>query len=329
MKSGKRFLNKVAVAAVAVAGVLGMVGTGWGQTSPVTGGASFGSKTMAATFTVQQDAEINATSNFVDLVVWDDAGTNVFNTQPVATDVVGTLGTIRVKTNSAGWDVLMTTENGGRMLDLTSKQCVDVPNVDGWGNPTGGTHPDCSGAGAGTYLMYDNDPTNATAHPTVEVVLDVAIGVAKQGIALGNTVAKTRLYPLLNSTSGTSPTFEAPVLVQKSSVTGSDLSQTTHNAVSFAYEIGAAYSSTTLSGVYSQGIYGSTTNTKGNWGTINSSGFPKPGEVKGIYVGPNDQQDEEFFYVNVGIGQSVYDNLKGNQNGTFTETFNFELVAKF
>jgi hypothetical protein len=317
MRNGKRFTGKLAVAAVAVAGVVGMA---WAQL-PV-GGDSFGTGSMSATFTVQQIAEMEVTPNNPteeNLVLAVAA-------EPKVTDIVGNLGTIRVKTNSAGWDVLMTTDRGGRMLDKTSVGCVEVPDVDGWGNPTGKFHDSCSTAGA-KYLTWNNSGTKEA------VVLDVALGVAKQGAAIGNTGAPTKLFPLLNALTAGVPSFAAPVKVSVPDVTGSDKSAATTTVVSFATVIGGGYdgtgTGTAPTGAFNQGIYGTTTaTTEGTWAGILANGFPKPGAVEATNVLPNVDKEEEYLYVNVGMPQTTFNALEGN-NGTFTETFHFELVANF
>jgi hypothetical protein len=275
---------------------------------------------MSATFTVQQIAEIEVTPNNPtekNLVC-------VVDKVPGVADIVGNLGTIRVKTNSAGWDVLMTTDRGGRMLDKTSVGCTSVPVVDGWGNPTGAFRDSCSTAGA-TFLTFKNGST------VVPVVLDVALGVAKQGAALGNTGAPTKLFPLLNVIAGGAPTFVAPVKVPLARVTGSDKSAGSTTPVSFAYEIGFAYDAVGPAGAFEQGIYGETTaGTEGAWSDILAGGFPKPGVVASANpdIHPNVDPQEEYLYVNVGMPQTTFDALQGNK-GTFTETFNFDLVANF
>jgi hypothetical protein len=313
MRNGKRFTGRLAVAAVAVAGVVGMA---WADL-PTTSTGQTG--TMSATFTVQQIAEMEVTPNNPteeNLVLEVDA-------VPKVTDIVGNLGTIRVKTNSAGWDVWMTTDRGGRMLDKTSVGCVEVPNVDGWGNPTGTFHDSCSTAGA-KYLTYNNGSA------VVDVVLDVALGVAKQGAAIGNTGAPTKLFPLLNALTAGTPSFVAPVKVIDTDVTGSDKSAATTKAVSFAAVIGGGYDGLGApTGAFNQGIYGTTTAaTEGTWDYIVSNGFPKPGAVESTNVLPNVVKEEEYLYVNVGMPQTTFNALEGN-NGTFTETFHFELVANF
>jgi hypothetical protein len=276
---------------------------------------------MSATFTVIQTAEIQVTGNnpTEENLVYTTPSLSV---APSVTDVVGNLGTIRVKTNSTGWDVVMTTDNGGKMLDKTSVGCVTVPVVDGWGNQTGATRDSCSTSGA-TYLAYNNGGTPAN------VVLDVAIGVAKQGKALGNTGTPNKLYPLLNAISGT-PSFVAPVSIVPADIIASDINATTPAPVSFAEKIGTYYSTpANIPGAYLQGIYGNTTAaTEGLWSDIALSGFPRPGVVSGTGLSTNVEPLEEYFYVNVGIPQATYNSLQGNK-GTYTETFNFELVANF
>jgi len=317
------FGRMAAVATLAVAG--GSVGA-WAQ-------GTTGS--MSATYTVQQIAELEVTpaNPTEDNLVFTAPNTiDAIPTVGTLDQLFGNLGTIKVRTNSAKWDVSMTTNNGGRMLDLTSVACQDVPNVDGWGNPTGGTHQVCDPTGA-KYLTWDDD--NAVGTPPIDVVLDVAIGVAKQGIALGNTGAADRLYPLLNVLTAGAPSFAAPIKVNSALIPNTEVGIASFAAVSFADVIGGGYGSggTAPAGAYNQGIYGTNgTNNDGDWTTIETnSTFPKPGVASTASspgVGPNVDPLTEFFYVNVGITDTVQKQLQDNK-GTFTETFNFELVANF
>jgi len=135
------------------------------------------------------------------------------------------------------------------------------------------------------------------------------------------------------------PVIVDPDDIKNSAVKGSAI------PVSFAKVIGTGYSSGSNPGVptgaYQYGIFGTTTATGaptpggglGSWATIaTNEGFPKPGTASGsgasIAVGPNVDDKEEFFYVNVGMTDVVQSSLKFNK-GTYTETFNFELIADF
>jgi hypothetical protein len=319
MSIGKT-MARVAVAAVAVAGVAGMA---WAQTLPGTTTGLTG--TMSATYSVVQIAEFEVSPNNPtedNLVI--PAGKAIDDALAV-TDIVGNLGTIRVKTNSGGWDVRMTTDNGGRMLNKANVSCVEVPTFDGWGNENG-TRDSCGVAAATDYLRVANGGSPAP------VRLSAAIGVAKQGKALGNVAAPTKLYPLLEDLSGSgAPTFAQPVDVS-AKMTNSEVGIGGHLHISFAEEIGGGYDGggayDQSGNTYGQGIYGTTVpTTLGTWGSIETGGFPKPG-IDGAGVFANVDPLEEYFYVQVGIPNATYLDLAGNK-GTYTETFNFELFANF
>jgi hypothetical protein len=298
---GRGFGWKLAVAAAAVAGV---VGTVW---AALPSGTTEAAKVnMKASYYVNQLAELEATGK--DIKDGDLRLAAAINAVPTATNF-GSLGTIRVRTNSTRWDVKMTTDNGGKMLDETSVECVDVDDLDVWGNVTG-QHKDCSGS-TPVYLKYDNSGTPAN------VVLSAAIGVAKTGYRLGNTAAPATLYPMAD-VSGT-PTFIAPVTV---SLVGSEDNGGT--AISFAETIGGGYDGSAPAGTFTNGIYGGAAAGVDAWGTIETDGFPTP------TGNASPDLNEEFFYVNVGIPATMFDALSGNTNKkTFTETFYFELVASF
>jgi hypothetical protein len=303
---------KLAVAALAVAGV---VGTAVAQ--PVTG-TTQGIANMSAGITIQNIANI-------DVIPKNPAGEDLVFTSANAIDAdptigtlaknFGNLGIVKVKTNSNKWDVGMTTQSGGRLLDSASVGCVKVPDIDGWGNNLGTTHDSCSTAGA-RYLR--------TGSSMDTVVLDVAIGVAKSGKALGNSGAPATLYPIISGLSGGAPSFIAPVLIDQAKVIASDksITGTPAVAISFAETIGTyGDTATTWGSAFSDGIYGAGSTGSAEWGTIATEGFPAP---KG-----NEQPQEEYFYVNVGMTEVDYLALNGNQNGTYKEVFYFELFANF
>jgi hypothetical protein len=290
---------KLAVAAVAVAGV---VGTAWA--APLAGlTASEATKVnMTAAYTVNQITEIEATGkNLAD----DDLRVNVIDL-PTATKF-GNLGTIRVRTNSKHWDVVMTTDNEGKMLDKSTAACTTEDDHDAWGN-VNGSHQVCD----------DSKKEFLKSGPTkTDVVLDVAIGVAKTGYKLGNSAAPTTLYPMADVTSG--PVFIAPVKV--TSLAGTNVAT---GGISFAATIGGNYKTTITSGTFKNGIVGTTSTGDSTWTNIETKGFPTP------YGNASPEKNEEFFYVNVGIAPATFDAINGNKNKrTYTETFYFELYASF
>jgi len=299
MKNGWSLKKVMAVAAVAAAGVLGVTGMVWAGLP--TGPTEAAKVSMTASYYVNQITELQATGKNI-----KDDGLKLaaaIDAAPSATNF-GSLGTIRVRTNSSRWDIRMTTGNGGQMLDETSVECKDVDRQDVWGNKIG-TDKDCSGS-TPIYLTYNDGSDN------VPVVLDVAIGVAKTGLKLGNSAAPTTLYPMADI--ATTPTFIPPVKVNPAG------SKTT--PISFAETFGNA--TKTGWGTFANGIYGGTSGGVDDWGTIGDDGFPTP---KG---NASPDLNEEFFYVNVGMPAAMFDALSGNKNKkTFTETFYFELVASF
>jgi len=298
---------RLSAAALVVAGGVGMV---WAQ---VSGGTSQDNASMRAGMTIKNIAEIDVIpKNPTDkeLVL---EGLATINDVPTATKF-GSLGIVKVTTNSNKWDVAMTTRSGGRLLDTTSVQCRDVERVDGWGNPTGIFDEVCGGTAV--YLQAGGS----------DVVLQVAVGLAKSGKALGNTGAPATLYPIISGTPLNTPAFIAPVVINQSKIIGSDKSAVTPpalpTAVSFAEELGGAAAGTW--GMFQYGIYGSgsvTGTTPDTWGKIATDGFPAP---KG-----NAEPQDEYFYVNVGMPEATYNSLSGNKNGTFTEVFYFDLFANF
>jgi len=314
MSNGRSFKRQLAVAAVAVAGVLGLVGTAW-STLPT--GSTSGADVLTATYSVNLVAELDATSGNL---TQENLSCVVDAVPTIATFATnfGNLGTIKVKTTAKSWDVNMTTNNGGKMRDNQSVTCSQVPDVDGWGNQLSTTHEVCTGTPA--FLKYDNSGT-----PT-NVVLDVAIGVAKTGYALGNTAAPATLYPLASAVSSSGPTFIAPAKVSQAKVINSEVGSGSFAPISFATEIVNDKGSANW-GDYEPGIYGqaetpATPPATSVWAAIGNDGFPVPKY--------NNEPNVEYFYINVGMDPSVYNKVGGNTNQrNYVETFNFSLVANF
>jgi len=216
---------RLSAAALVVAGGVGMV---WAQS--VVNTTSKDNASMKAGMTIQNLAEIdvipkNPTGDDLKLTAAIDA-------LPTATKF-GSLGIVKVTTNSNKWDVGMTTRSGGRLLDTSSVTCTDVERLDGWGNPTGVFDNVCGGNPV--YLRYGNTLDT--------VVLNVAIGLAKSGQALGNTGNKSTIYPAASASGGT-VTFNAPVEVTATELEESDKGRANLTpalpvkAVSFAKTLG-------------------------------------------------------------------------------------------
>jgi hypothetical protein len=302
MSISKRFLRKLAVAALAVAGVLGVA---WAiLPSDVKNTAS-----MGVTYQVQSIAEIDVTPH------------NPTNEELLKNDTLtvtgghfGTLGTIKVTTNSTGWDVWMTTANGGQLADIrgikTIKSCPSADWLTGITDSSKCTDvPDPSKPAP--ILKY------ADATP---VQLGVAVGLAKTGTAIGAGAPAT-IYPIFSAAS----VFIPPVSVDPADLTTAirPASGAPTDYISFAGLLGGTWSGTTPGGQFDKGIYGTTGETltsASGWTTISGDGFPLP-------TG-NSVDGEEYFYVNVGINTSTK-LLGGNEDGYYSETFYFDLVANF
>jgi len=319
---------KLAVAALAVAGVVGTAGAQVGTVNA--GGTAQGIALMKAGITVANVAKIDvdAKNPSGEELMFKASGAGSIDDAPTVTTLAksfGNLGIVKVTTNSNKWDVGMTSRSGGKLLDPKSVECHDEPDRDGWGNDLGTTHQVCDPAGA-TYLKYWN-PTGGSGGTggAEDVVLEVAIGVAKSGKALGNTGAPTTLYPIIaNAVAGGTPTFAAPIKIT-GTVPVNDPAGA-NNGTSFAKTIGIGYlsgGSAITAGPYKDGIYNTSTGTSNpdTWTQIKDNGFPAP---KG-----NSEPQNEYFYVNVGMTETVYNTLNSNKNGTYEEVYYFELYANF
>jgi len=290
-------------AALMVAGVWGM---GWAQ-----GKESQGSANMTTGLRIANVAEISV----IPKGTYGDELIATVPSPPTATKF-GSLGIVKVKTNSNLWDVEMTTRYGGKLVNPKSIECRDTVRLDGWGNPTSTVDNVCDGAPV--FLRWNNGVTADT------VVLNVAIGLAKSGKALGNTGAMQTLFPIVSATMP-SPMFIPPVGISKDDIlaSGKDAGGA-QVSISFADSLGAAGERSSW-GTFDKGIYGDSSSTTAtdptNWAYIKTNGFPAPKF--------NYEPQEEYFYVDVGIPKSTYDALSGNKNGTFEETFYFELMARF
>jgi hypothetical protein len=231
---------------------------------------------------------------------------------PTAVDF-GNLGTIRVKTRSAGWDIWMTTDNGGRLVNEATRQCVDVPDIDDWGDTLKTTTEECTGDFE--YLTFKSGHATDSS-----VVLGVAIGLAKTGKALGRSGAEETLYPIPSAISG-GVQFISPVVIDSVDMRATEKSLGASLVpVSFADSLGGATKTTW--GIFQNGnVMNATTSTSNAWTKIKTDGFPRPTD--------NFVPEEEYFYVNAGIKPDVFAKLAGNTKGTYKETFNFELIANF
>jgi len=341
----RKAVVKLSAAAAVVAG--GAVGTGW-ATSPVTGAfvTESADASMKTSVTIENKAVIevipnNPTDDALDYSVTDFSKINV--------NTFGNLGRIRVKTNSTAWDVVMTSDNGGRLKNSKYETGENVCQTNVFGEPYNCTWVSAGGAEYLTFASLTNAvaPDYATTSGVIlggaddgsggavktpdTVLLRLAIGVAKSGKANGGGASAT-IYPMLDMTGA--GTVESPIVLvnadilkTKKVVSGGYVYGTTvHEDLSFAEKIGGGYATTGTppSGKFSLGIDGKSP-TGRTWAVIGATGgFPAP---QG-----NDVADEEYFYVNVGIDPTVKATklgFGGNKEGPYEETFYFELHAKF
>jgi len=334
---------KLAVAAVAVAGVAivawaGLPGTSTGQTG-----------TMAVGFPVQNIAAIECTAKDPDkeTLLETNAESDATGQNP------GTLGTIKVTTNSNGWDIWMTTANGGRLrYNAGGRDSATCAAPDPWDaskcktpGPTltvGGvdeflTYIDAArGSGTGPGIIHDGVAASATHIPKDTVQLQVAIGVAYLGSQLNASANANTIYGL-----GAPGSYTDAALVPNTALETSGASYGSRPATSptplaalpikFAPLLGAHYGSiAALSGtdyekLAGRGWDGSAVGTQ----YVKTDGFAAPAH-KDLASPTNPKHvDEQYFFVNVGILPSEKDAIGGNVNGTYTETFTFDLIANF
>jgi hypothetical protein len=321
MSIGKRGLAKLAAAAVAVAGVLGVT---WGQLPNVATGAL--TVNMTASMVVENVNEIHAEA-------YPDPLINPYNVAaaPNARNP-GNFGKIWVKTTAGRWDIKMSTENGGRMKytvgSSTRNECVT--NWDG-----SQRCEDVTIGGTNNYLVYGpnsgisgngvkvgcsgvddaDDCTEGTMTPDT-VILDVAIGMAKDGKALG--VATGTLYAI----DGPATTQQIPAQIEVNDILGSKKdASTTVGEISFAQILGNHYSQkapNAPTGGAPSFAHGPNGASGKAWSQVASDGFPRPA---------TDQT--EYFYINVGISPTNSGKLNTLVNGEYTETFYFDLYAGY
>jgi hypothetical protein len=308
---------KLAVAALAVAGVVGTA-----VAAPPTTGKT-ASADMTATFKIETLAEIEATAyagltNAVLLATNAATSTstiagNTFGQAP------GTLGTIMVRTNANNWDVQLRTNNGGGLMDITKSVLVPgtCATYDAWGqcqtyNPD--TYSDAP------YLIYNTTGNsdaagviNGTTSGPDTVQLEVAVGMARTGASLGSPAAlANELFAL-----GGPGDPAAPVLIPFNNLKASKVNTT---PVSLATLIAGTTAYTGATGVPA----GIPTATNRLWADIATNGFTVPD-----YPLDAAHQDEEYFFINVGINQALKGTIGGNDEGEYSEVFTFTLVASF
>jgi len=322
---GVRGWKLAAVAALVVAGV---VGTVW-AVIPTVGSAAYDK--MSAVFKVERILNITCNGKNPDKNVL--LATDV-SLQAFAQQDPGTLGTIKVNTNSAGWDVLMTTDNGGRLIYKTGgspgpQQCPG--GTDPWDNKKcpGGWQPGPIVGAVTTPLLYSTQSqatqsgriggTTSTDYDTVQ--LEVSIGLAFLGSQLSESAPQGNMYAI-----GAPTNFVLPVIVPYTSLEPSGTQYGSNAGVSTISIADRAISFASLIAGTSTTGYGTTTPTPNlngqTWTDIVTNGFKAPNQ-------PLAPVDEQYFFVNVGLNQTLKPQIGGNDDGEYTETFTFTLAANF
>jgi hypothetical protein len=333
MSNGKRFTGRLAVAAVAVAGVLG--GTAWADLL----GPYEVEMSVSFEVAIEDTARIEiAKSN---PLTKDELWTGGLDAANVGGENPGSLGIIRVTTTHDNWDVTMKTLYGGKLVfSGEDKPAAGVHCPTGWEkNPWNGNRcqktgeadidalPNTTPGEMHSLLYIDKALSTATeagavntggaaARDTVQLV--VKIGVCNLGADLDPDAVQTGYYALGAPADYTnySPVAIASAKLlntRKYEADGSDASQ---KPVSFAEEIGNAYNggSGAIDGLNSR-----------EWSAIATAGtnFAKPA------YGPGSGRSVEHFFINVGLNNTnaIYEH--NSQNGTYGETFTFTLVAAF
>jgi hypothetical protein len=322
---------KLAVAALAVAGVVGMAVA---QTKPTASSGQYDK--MKVSFEIKKTLEIECKTKLVDATILK--ATNVALVANSGADP-GNLGTIRVKTNSTGWDILMTTDFGGRLVKTVGGTLDKGSCPSGQSDPWNPGQclvplPDTIIGGSRTPLMYSSTTgtdvagvigtthvgTNTTKD---EVQLEVSIGLAFLGSQLAATAPATNMYGI-----GAPSNYVIPAVIDNEDLekSGSVLGSSTARpaAISFADVLGNHYDNNTPGAPAITGLGGR------DWSDIADDGFPTPNNSV-VGTTPVDEVDNQYFFVNVGLAQTtgLQDKISGNDEGIYEETFTFDLAANF
>ncbi|GBU20152.1 hypothetical protein R80B4_00027 [Fibrobacteres bacterium R8-0-B4] len=303
---------KLAAAALAVAGVAGIT-TAALPTVIVVGQA----QTLTASVVVENIAELTATKNAgADLIRGYDAYQKPDLRDP------GNFGTIKVRTNQGIWDVKMTTGHGGRLVFTEDGKETIVCDT-AWDGSTSNCKPKTVG-GTDHYLTYK--PSSGLTRGVIKaavntnpdtVLLDVAIGMAKDGEALG--VAAGQLFTI-DAPAGASEII-APVQMDSTSLVDSNKPA---KAISFAKLIGNSYKATgTAPATNSNSAPAFDVGPEGGgnatpWNKVETDGFPQPAV-----------NNTEYFYINVGILPDADKLIATKKGGTYEETFTFNLYTSW
>jgi hypothetical protein len=320
---------KLAVAALAVAGVVGIA-----VAAPPTGDPNKTAQLIVgyevvvlAEITTEPFAGLNA-----DILKSTDAKSVVSATGSIQGAAPGTLGTVKVKTNASNWDVKMRTKNGGRLIDETTAVPDTGPcPTDSWGQCTGIGTITFADAEVLTYVPGTSSTgqgiKQGTSGKPDTVLLEVAIGVANLGKALN---APTALQNTLFALGGPSAPVE-PVLIGSTDLLASNVIAGATGAISFADSISDGTSGKASAPKYSAAATTANAADTGiserKWSDIKSDGFGVPTHAK--CSDTDECRNEEYFFVNVGINQGFKQKIGSNKGGTYTETLYFDLVASF
>jgi hypothetical protein len=330
---------KLAVAALAVAGV---VGTVWAGVSVMDKGAATiteggdNAASMKMTYTIEQTAVIEVTSKnpTSEQFVGFDADGSSLDGQDGKN---GNLGEVRVKTNSRGWDVTFTTVNGGKLAvtnDTIMSQQAMKPGIfppqyydSSW---TVHRNP--------AYLLYDNTYAGTAnvqnlTNPTRKAV-QVSVGIGMLEKISGAKYLKG-FANNLNAAAYATPLVPASDLDASQTLLENGSTNTSAVSVSFVEVLSTAASSPGLTAAQAAitdsdrkikvggrelGTGATSTSTLG-FGPTNS-----PITIPNI---PKKDDDYEYFYVNVGLPEANVDYILGNKKGDYSETFTFTLLANF
>jgi len=330
---------KLAAAALVVAGG---VGTVWAQATPVpntsatikAGGDVAAS--MSATYTVEQTAEIAVTPNnpTSEKFIGFDADASSLDG---ADGSNGNLGTVRVKTNSRGWDVTFTTVNGGKLAMTEVKYDTTKVLIPGKFPPE---YRDSIGSKYGTpkYLCYiaNSGLTDGIGMKPGATTSDADTAELMVGVGMLERVGGVNYlkgYP-----NGLSAKYATPLVTyanlratQTLDATGTAIVAGSITPASFAKIVGNGTAISATQTALGAGremkvggvVVGATAGQTGlaGFGPTNTALSGLPGVTK--------SDDSEYFYVNVGIPSANELKMSGNTKGDYTETFTFTLLANF
>jgi len=314
-----KFTGKLAVAALAVAGVVGMVSAQSTVAGATNGATENTAPLMKASFNVNNFAVIEGITNDPA----DDALNFSVEDSVGGTTTPGNLGVIRVKTNASAWDVTMSTKNGGRLMkdgrgtgrDTT---ICDVPNT--W-PLTGCQSSHVEEILEPGYKLLFNDhiattPGRIGAAGRDTVVLRVAIGPASavnsdtgRGGTFGIIVAK--------GAQAAGDLYEPTIIDQDDLLISNDPATPISFAKAFADFYNGYTGSNTTKGDGSHTTVGGVIMESAS--ALSTDGFgPTTGDPSNKW---------EYFYINVGIDPTEFVKIVGPKSGEYYEIFSFDLVT--